>query len=153
VYIVYVITTTTTTTPISAPILNANGPITWIPGSQQTGITTESAPSTVSGSSITNGTLSCEPIPGTTNLFCSLAGSGTRATDPPRRTHMKLSCTLAAPKTTANHKAKGKSKHTQRPAKRKRVTARTTSTHAPRRSQKHSQRHGRSRVTLVCNSV
>ena len=33
VYIVYVITVTTTTTPISAPILAANGPLTW-----QTGI-------------------------------------------------------------------------------------------------------------------
>jgi hypothetical protein len=147
VYIVYVITTTTTTTttPITAPILAANGPITWIPGSQLTGASDPPA-SAPTGPSTTGGAMSCSPIPGTTSLVCSLVGSGSRTTGTAGRTRLKLSCTVASPKTTAKrttkrHKSKSKTQ-------RKRPSHHSESTHAPRKV-----RTTKTQLTMLCNSV
>jgi hypothetical protein len=151
VYIVYVITTTTTTTPINAPIITANGPITWIPGSPTT--YTVGASTTTSTTSFPEaGALTCTPIAGTASMVCSMlpleSGSGGIAGS----TQLRLKCTVARATRARTAPPKAKSK-----GRAKRVTNEPThSTKAARSSaqgQAHTPRRSPLRVTMLCGSV
>jgi hypothetical protein len=138
VYIFYVITTTTTTTPINAPIIAANGPITWVSGNPvnetETGGTTTTTTSLADPFSAT-GAFSCTPIPGTTSMVCSLGPSRSTPIADPSGGKLRLKCTLAqsarnkstASKGRSDSKAKTKNKaKTAVKSKPKRVNVRMT---------------------------
>jgi hypothetical protein len=112
VYVIYVITTTTTTTPISAPILNANGSITWIPGSpvNETGGTSTTTTLADPPASV-GGAMSCTPISGTNSMVCSPVPLGTGYGATPCAAGLKLKCTMSV----AGRAGKGTSKTSSKP--------------------------------------